>query len=204
MTSTHSPVRRGRPGYDREQLLQVCVQVFNEHGYDATSMGKLAEELGITKSAIYHHVASKEELLELALNRALDALEAEYQRVQDQKLDAVDQLEAVLRGTVRVLVEQMPYVTLLLRLRGNSEVEMAALQRRRQFTRQLGELITRAQEDGQIRQDVSAVAAPRLLLGMVNSLVDWYRPTTIGSADVVADTVAKIALDGLRGPTDSR
>ncbi|MDO5618229.1 TetR/AcrR family transcriptional regulator [Kocuria sp.] len=198
MTSTTTSARRGRPGYDREQLLQVCVEVFNKHGYDATSMGKLAEYLGITKSAIYHHVNSKEELLELFLNRALDALEAEFDSVQGQELPAVDRLEQVLRGSVRVLVEQLPYVTLLLRVRGNSAVELAALQRRRQFTRQVGELIAAAQAEGAVRTDISATAAPRLLLGMVNSLVDWYRPTGIGGPEEVADTVAKIALDGLR------
>lgn len=202
MTSTHTgTVRRGRPGYDREQLLTVCVEVFNQHGYDATSMGNLAQHLGITKSAIYHHVESKEEILELSLNRALDALEAEYELVQAQQLPAVDRLEGVLRGSVRVLVEQLPYVTLLLRVRGNSAIELAALNRRRQFTRQVGELIARAQEDGAIRRDISAKAAPRLLLGMVNSLVDWYRPTGIGGPEEVADTVAKIALDGLRAGT---
>lgn len=193
-------IRRGRPGYDREQLLQVCVEVFNNHGYDATSMGTLAEHLGITKSAIYHHVNSKEEILELSLNRALDALEAEYQQVQAQDLPAVDRLESVLRGSVRVLVEQLPYVTLLLRVRGNSPIESAALGRRRAFTRQVGELIAQAQDDGAVRTDISAKAAPRLLLGMVNSLVDWYRPTGIGGPEEVADTVAKIALDGLRTP----
>lgn len=193
-------IRRGRPGYDREQLLQVCVEVFNTHGYDATSMGTLAEHLGITKSAIYHHVNSKEEILELSLNRALDALEAEYQQVQAQDLPAVDRLESVLRGSVRVLVEQLPYVTLLLRVRGNSPIESAALGRRRAFTRQVGELIAQAQDDGAVRTDISAKAAPRLLLGMVNSLVDWYRPTGIGGPEEVADTVAKIALDGLRTP----
>lgn len=201
MTTTQpAAARRGRPGYDREQLLQVCVEVFNQHGYDATSMGRLAEHLGITKSAIYHHVSSKEELLELSLNRALDSLEAEYDAVHARPLPAVERLELVLRGSVRVLVEQMPYVTLLLRVRGNSEVEITALQRRRRFTRQVGELIAQAQDDGDIRTDISAVAAPRLLMGMVNSMVDWYRPTGIGGPEEVADTVAKIALDGLRAP----
>lgn len=196
--SPQPTARRGRPGYDREQLLQVCVEVFNENGYDATSMGALADRLGVTKSAIYHHVSSKEELLELALERALGALEAEFERVQATDRPAVEQIEAVLRGSVRVLVEQMPYVTLLLRLRGNSEVELAAMRRRRDFTRQLGGLIARAQEDGDVRTDISGVSAPRLVLGMLNSVVDWYSPDGIGTPEVLADTIVKIAMDGLR------
>ncbi|MGV7591975.1 TetR/AcrR family transcriptional regulator, partial [Mycobacterium kansasii] len=64
----------GRPGYDLDSLLAVAVRVFNERGYDATSMDVLAKNLGLTKSSIYHHVAGKEELLDLALNRALSGL----------------------------------------------------------------------------------------------------------------------------------
>src|SRR4051812_10071990 len=51
------PARRGRPGYDRDRLLRVAVDVFNERGYDGTSMEDLAARLGITKSSIYHHVS---------------------------------------------------------------------------------------------------------------------------------------------------
>ena len=64
--------RRGRPGYDQESVLKIAVEVFNRHGFEATSMNVLADNLGITKSAIYHHVPSKGDLLRLALDRALD------------------------------------------------------------------------------------------------------------------------------------
>ena len=64
----------GRPGYDLESLLSVAVTVFNERGYDGTSMEHLSQALGITKSSIYHHVDSKEDLLSMALDRALDGL----------------------------------------------------------------------------------------------------------------------------------
>ena len=61
--------RRGRPGYDLASVLAVAVELFNERGYDGTSMRDLAARLGIAKSAIYHHVTGKEELLSLALDR---------------------------------------------------------------------------------------------------------------------------------------
>ena len=61
-------LRRGRPGYDQRGILEVAVAAFNEHGYDATSIGMLADRLGLSKSAIYHHVSSKDELIWLALD----------------------------------------------------------------------------------------------------------------------------------------
>lgn len=190
--------RRGRPGYDRETLLAVCVEVFNRHGYDATSMGTLSKHLGISKSAIYHHVESKEEILEQALNRALDSLEAVFHEVQTSDSRAVNKLERIIQGSVRVLVEQMPYVTLLLRLRGNSEVETKALQRRRELTRAVEKLVGVAQHEGDLRTDISGKSAPRLMLGMVNSIVDWYQPDRSGTVDQLSDTAVKMVFGGLR------
>ncbi|MFI7483186.1 TetR/AcrR family transcriptional regulator [Kocuria sp. M1R5S2] len=190
--------RRGRPGYDRETLLGVCVDVFNVHGYDATSMGTLSKHLGISKSAIYHHVESKEEILDQALSRALDALEDVVASAERTEAPAVERLERVIRGTVRVLVHEMPYVTLLLRLRGNSEVETRALERRRTVTRQVAGLIEQAQAEGDLRGDISGRSASRLLLGMINSIVDWYRPGPESAWEELADSVVVLAFSGLR------
>ena len=133
--------RRGRPGYDRQTLLAECVELFNRHGYEATSMGMLAAHLGISKSAIYHHVESKEAILDHAVTEALDALEACLDDVVASGADAGAQVEAAIRGTLGVLAEKQPEVTLLLRLRGNSAVEVAAVERRREITRRLGDLL---------------------------------------------------------------
>ncbi len=72
--------RRGRPGYDQETVLRRAIEVFNRQGYEGTSMGDLARELGLTKSAIYHHVPSKEHLLAAALDEALDGLALGHRR----------------------------------------------------------------------------------------------------------------------------
>src|SRR5258706_2446937 len=69
-----SQPRRGRPGYDLESLLAVAVDVFNERGYDGTSMEDLSRRLGIAKSSIYYHVDGKEDLLRMALDPALHRL----------------------------------------------------------------------------------------------------------------------------------
>ena len=209
MTATATPPdsmdspRRGRPGYDRETLIRVCVEVFNVHGYDATSMGMLAKHLGISKSAIYHHVDSKEAILDHAVTDALDALEACLDGVAGNGADAGAQVEEGIRGTLRVLVEKQPEVTLLLRLRGNSAVEVAAVERRREITRRFGDLLEAAQAAGAVRSDVTPRNLARLALGMINSIVDWYRPDRgvpgqQGPGQMI-DAVTGVVLGGLRG-----
>ena len=187
--------RRGRPGYDQQTVLRRAVEVFNRQGYDGTSMGDLARELGVGKSALYHHVPGKEALLSEALDEALDGLTAVLDRPTGTT--AYDRLRAAVRDSVRVLVEHLPAVTLLLRVRGNSEVELAALRRRREIDDRLAGLVAAAVAEGSLRADLPPDLVSRLLFGMVNSLVEWYRPGGPVDADMLADTLATLAFEGL-------
>jgi AcrR family transcriptional regulator len=198
MTMTQSAVKTTRHNHDQESILLVAAEVFNRHGYDATSMGMLAEQLGITKSAIYHHVPSKEHLLELALDRALSRLEAILVDPLASTGAAVDRLLYVLRSATGVLTDQLPFVTLLLRLRGNTDIERAALERRRAFNRAIAELVDEARSDGDIRSDLDPRTTTRLLFGMIGSVVDWYRPDGPVSAETVANDVVAVAFGGVR------
>lgn len=199
MTGTPTrAARRGRPGYDLESLLAVAVDEFNRRGYDGTSMEDLSRKLGITKSAIYHHVSSKQELLRLAVNRALDGLFAEVDKLDTVSGRAVDRLEHLVRGSVTVLVEHLPFVTLLLRVRGNTQVERDALDRRREFDHLVGDLVAQAAAEGDLRADIDPPTAARLLFGMINSLIEWYRPLGGTGATELADIVATVAFDGFR------
>jgi AcrR family transcriptional regulator len=192
-----TPRRRGRPGNDLDTVLAAAVRLFNDRGYDATSMFDIAESLGITKSSVYHHINGKEQLLQMAMDRALDGLFEAAAEVKALELPAIERLEQLIRRSVLVLADRFEYVTVLLRVRGNTEVEQHALSRRRDFDAVVTELVKQAQAEGGVRPDVDPATAARLLLGMVNSLTEWYRPRP-GGAVAIADTVTTIAFEGLR------
>ncbi|WP_213009797.1 TetR/AcrR family transcriptional regulator [Paractinoplanes toevensis] len=192
-----TPRRRGRPGHDQDAVLSAAVRLFNEQGYDATSMFDIAESLGITKSSVYHHISGKEQLLQMAMDRALDGLFEAAEDVRGTGLPAIERLERLIRRSVLVLAERFEFVTVLLRVRGNTEVEQHALTRRREFDTVVTELVKQAQAEGGVRPDVDPATAARLLLGMVNSLTEWYKPRP-GGAEAIADAVSSIAFEGLR------
>jgi AcrR family transcriptional regulator len=164
-------------------------------------MEDLSQRLGISKSSIYYHVSSKEDLLSLALDRALDGLFAVADEVRGNAAPAIERLELLVRASVGVLAERLPYVTLLLRARGNTGTERRALARRREFDQIVAELVKEAERDGDIRPDVDPAITARLVFGLINSLVEWYRPdhldTGAGPAEL-ADAVCAVAFHGLR------
>jgi hypothetical protein len=97
-----------------------------------------------------------------------------------------------------VLAAELPSVTLLLRVRGNSPVEQAALARRREFDRVVTDLVRAAEEQGDVRPDVDPAVTSRLLFGTVNSLTEWYRPGGSLTADDLADALVATTFQGLR------
>ena len=200
MMSHPEPVaapKRGRPGLSRHDVLEAAVAAFIEHGYDATSMGMLSSRLGLSKAAIYHHFPAKVELLRAALDEALGGLEGVLRQEDALGGSPEQRLAFVISGAVHVLIERLPYVTLLLRVRGNSEVERDALTRRRAFDRAVTALVVEARNAGSVRADIDPSVVTRLIFGMVNSIVEWYRPEGPESADQLANDVLAVALEGL-------
>jgi AcrR family transcriptional regulator len=206
VTSGTEPARRGRPGYDRATVLRRAVELFNRQGYDATSMGDLARDLGLTKSAIYHHVPSKEHLLEEALEQALGGLTEAVAEARDPASGptAYARLRWVVGQSVEVLVADQEPVTLLLRVRGNSAIELDALRRRRWIDDQLAALVQEAVDEGSLRSDVSPPLVSRLLFGMVNSLVEWYRPDGPVDSVELSEAITRLAFEGLERSADPR
>ncbi|WP_405960741.1 TetR/AcrR family transcriptional regulator [Streptomyces sp. NBC_00024] len=188
-----------RDTYTPETLLSVAVRVFNERGYDGTSMEHLSKAAGISKSSIYHHVTGKEELLRRAVSRALDGLFGILDEEPARTGRAVERLEHVVRRMVEVLMNELPYVTLLLRVRGNTGTERWALERRRDFDHRVAELLKAAAADGDVRADVEVRLATRLVFGMINSIVEWYRPDGRGMGErEVSEAVTHLVFAGLR------
>lgn len=191
-----------RDSHTVQSLLAVAVGVFNVRGYDGTSMEDLARAAGITKSSIYHHVSGKEELLRLAVTRALDGLFGVLDEAPAREGAAAGRLEYVIRRTCDQLIENLPYVTLLLRVRGNTAAEREALERRREFDHRVADLVAAAIAEGDLRADLDPRLTARLVFGLVNSATEWYRPQE-QQHGALADAIVALVFDGVRAPAKS-
>lgn len=179
-------------------MLEVIVGVFNDRGYEAATLELIAKKLGLSKSAVYHHFSSKSEMLELALDRVLGALEAVFDAPEANTGPALERTRFVVRSAVRVACTQHLYLTLLLRLRGNSEAELRAMQRRRAFDAKLRSMFEQSLVEGTLRVDIDPGLAERFTFGLINSIVEWYRPEGDLRPEEIADAVILFMRGGLR------
>jgi AcrR family transcriptional regulator len=187
-----------RKPYDIDSLTDVALRVFAERGFDGASMDDVARAAGITKASIYHHVAGKEELLARGLRRALDALFAILEEKRASRGEPFERLEYIVGRVAVTTLELLPELSVLFGVRGNSLIEREAIERRRRFDRIVADLIAEAQAEGTVRRDVDPAVAARLVFGLSNSAVEWYRPGGRLSAAEVAGTISRLAIEGLR------
>ena len=185
-----------RKPYDIDSLTDVALRVFADRGYDGASMDDVARAAGITKASIYHHVSGKEALLERGLGRALDALFAILDEPAAREGRAIGRLRHIVERVAEVTLRLLPELTVLFRVNGSSKSERNALDRRRAFDRLVTDIIAQAQREGDVRRDLDSRLLARLIFGMSNSVVEWYRSGSL-TREAIAHAVVAIAFDGI-------
>jgi AcrR family transcriptional regulator len=189
--------RKNRQPYDLDSITEVAIKVFNQHGYDGTSMEQIARAAGIKKASLYHHIASKEELLARALDRALNPLFAVLSEPGAIEGRAVERLKYIVRRAVEIELQFLPEVSLVLRVRGNTKTERRAIERRREFDAVMTNLVLQAVREGDVRADLNPALVTRLLFGMTNWLVEWYRPDGSLSGSEIVHSILAFAFEGI-------
>jgi AcrR family transcriptional regulator len=185
-----------RKPYDIDSLTDVALRVFAERGYDGASMDDVARAAGITKASIYHHVSGKEALLERGLGRALDALFAILEEPAAREGSAGERLRVIIGRVAETTLHLLPELTVLFRVHGASRSERNALERRRAFDRHVTAIIAQAQRDGDLRTDLDPRLVARLIFGMSNSVVEWYRSGSL-THEAIGRAIVAITFEGI-------
>lgn len=80
-TTTNAATGRGRPRLERprrpgttarEQILDAAAELFTTHGYASTSTRRIADEVGVRQASLYHHFATKDDILDALLAGTVD------------------------------------------------------------------------------------------------------------------------------------
>src|SRR5215218_1050805 len=98
----------------RHELARTAARLFAERGYHGTSIGDLAESMGVQKGSLYAHIASKQDLLYDMMREGATAFHAALDAI-DERLPATEKIRLALRGHLRVVAEQLDVATVFVR-----------------------------------------------------------------------------------------
>ncbi len=184
----------------RRDILRTAARLFQERGYEATSMQDVASALNVSKGALYHHFQSKDEILFDIMNHGLDVFDEEVLNVVRPIPDPVERLRAcIARHIGMVLRGRDREITVLLHENRTLPSRLRKLinARKKSYIRFLEETIEAVQKQMAIKNDISPRSAAFALLGMINWVYQWYRPGgPLGEEQLIRDYTA-IFFDGL-------
>jgi TetR/AcrR family transcriptional regulator, cholesterol catabolism regulator len=163
----------------RQEILRTAARMFQQRGYDATSMSDVAASLKLSKGGLYHHFQSKDEILFHLMDHAMDITQEQViDRVQDIA-DPEERLRTVIRLHIGVVLrERDREITVMLH---ENHPLPPALRRRinarkKDYVHFVESMIAEVQKTRQSKGTVTPRAAAFALLGMINWVYQWYRP----------------------------
>ena len=182
----------------RTELTRLAARLFAEKGYLGTTVGDLAQAMGVQKGSLYHHIASKQELLYETMREGADAFHGALDAIPEG-LPATEKIRLALRAHLRIVAEQLDVATVFVRewryLEGERLEEIVA--ERRRYEERIRDLFREGRELSELRADLDEAAAALLFLSAANWAYTWLRPG--GDTDVLADRFYALLIDGMRG-----
>lgn len=182
----------------REEILVAAAQIFGQKGFHATSMQDIAEAVNLQKASLYHHVASKQEILVDVLDQALDLVIERMQAVMAQSLAPDEMLRQAVCVYLTTLLEHRDLANVLLLEHRNLTPELHARHtpRRDRFEQLWRDLIQRGLDAGVFCCADPAMTS-RAVLGALHWTITWYRPAGALSPAEIADMYSNLFLNGL-------
>jgi TetR/AcrR family transcriptional regulator, cholesterol catabolism regulator len=188
-----------------EEVVDAALALFLERGYDNTPMSLLARRLGLTKAGIYHHFASKEDLLFVVHKTAMERGLQPVFTAAAKESDPERRLRVFLYEHARLLALNPTAMLLIREARRLSPKHLQEIKKtwRRGFD-VVRDAIKDLQRQQRCRADVNPTFAAFAAIGMASWIAYWFDATRPQSAEVVAQTITDIFSAGLVAEPVSR
>ena len=173
----------------RQEILRTAARLFQQRGYDATSMNDVAAALKLSKGGLYHHFQSKDEILFEIMNHAMEITQERVLNPVRGIVDPEERLRALIRLHIEVVLSPRDREITVM-LHENHPLPPALRKRinsrKKDYIHFLENLMAEVQKKvqeevqeknrHQEKTKVSPRAAAFALLGMINWIYQWYKP----------------------------
>lgn len=183
----------------KHQILQTASRLFREKGYTATTMRDIASAMHIEAASLYHHIRSKEELLDTICFEMADKFITALKEVNDIYFDAEQRLRMAITFHVQIMTGNMDQSAVFLNeWRSLPEDKLEAFRKlRNQYESEFRIIVADGKKED-IFDDVDEKLAALTILSAVNWIYQWYNPAGKMSPGEIADQLSNLLLSGIR------
>ena len=186
----------------RQEILRTAARLFQQQGYDATSMNDVAAALKLSKGGLYHHFQSKDEILFHIMSHAMDITEERVINAARRIEGAEERLRTLIRLHIEVVLsEEDREITVM--LHENHPLPLALRRkingRKKDYVHFVENLVADVQRQRNSTSQVTPRAAAFALLGMINWIYQWYKADGSLTGDAIVRQYTDIFFRGAVG-----
>jgi AcrR family transcriptional regulator len=179
----------------RDAVLQTAASLFCVQGYNATQMGDVAEQLGVTKPTIYYYFKNKEDVLVACFEVGFELIESTLRDEGNRARNGAERLRNVLHAYAEIMTQDFGKCTIRISTTDMSKQSRERIdQHRRKFDSRIRSLVKAAVEDGSMPPCDPKIAT-FTILGSLNWIGQWHKESgNLQPADLAKAIVGQLFL----------
>jgi TetR/AcrR family transcriptional regulator, cholesterol catabolism regulator len=185
----------------RDELLELAASMFAERGLRATTVRDIADAAGILSGSLYHHFASKEEMVDEVLHGFLDWLFARYQQIVDTQPNPLERFKGLFMASFDAIEHRHAQVVIYQdeAKRLSPQPRFAYLEDLNRKQRQMWvDVLQQGIKEGYFRPDLDVDLVYRFIRDTTWVSVRWYQPGGPLTAEQVGRQYLSIVLGGIQ------
>ena len=189
-----------QPGSRRDELLELAAAMFAERGLRATTVRDIADAGGILSGSLYHHFASKEEMVDEVLRGFLDWLFERYQHIVETEPNPLERFKGLFMASFDAIEDRHAQVVIY-----QDEAKRLSSQPRFSYVEDLNRkqrqmwvgVLRQGIKEGYFRPDLDVDLVYRFIRDTTWVSVRWYQPGGPLTAEQVGHQYLAIVLGGI-------
>ncbi|MDI9320263.1 MAG: TetR/AcrR family transcriptional regulator [Phycisphaerales bacterium] len=183
----------------RELIISEASKLFREKGFGGSSMRDLAEKVGIEAASMYHHIRSKDEILEEICFEMAHRYEAQLSETEVQDISYPEKIEALIAFHVQLIIDNANAVSVV-----NNDWKYLSKERmiafksiRNDYEKRFAAIISKGIEAGAFKK-VNISIALFTILSSLRWVELWYKPTRGVTKEDLAKDISAILMNGVK------
>jgi len=183
----------------RDVILERAADLFARQGVAATTVREIADAVGILSGSLYHHFASKDDIVDAIVGSFMDDLGSRYDAVLESNTDAADRLRGLVVASMTTVAGH-PHATEIYQkdARYLAEGKAPVAENARLIKRAWIGVLEEGVEQGAFRSDVPVSVIYPLLRDGLWLTARWFKPSKTYGYDELAGDYLRVFLEGIK------
>ena len=181
-----------------QQIIEISSRIFSKRGFDRSSMREISKAVNLTTAGLYHHIGSKEKLLNLVDDYLIKNFKDKIFVKIKWEEDPNRKIRQLLENLINTSLDNKELISIFLE-RGDlwGKYVNESKIRRKTLIKATEDIIYQFKKKGIVNKDVDITVVTYCLVGMINFVPQWFNPKGRLNRKQLIDSISSFIIKGL-------